>query len=77
MQHMPVSNPQMTVGRRSEVPKALSREGSSLQELGAGRGVVAWRAARGFKPPPLAATHGCAGRPTFTALPGRCGYERA
>jgi hypothetical protein len=63
---------QMTVGRRSEVPKAPSREGSSLAEPGAGRGLAAWRAARGFKPPPLAGTHGCVGRPTFTPLPGRC-----
>ena len=62
----------MTVGRRSEVPKAPSREGTSLAEPGAGRSLAAWRAARGFRPWPLTVDHGCPGRPTFTPLPGRC-----
>jgi hypothetical protein len=61
----------MTVGRRSEVPKAPSREGSSLTEPGAGRSLAAWRAARGFRPWPLTVDHGCPGRPVFTPLPGR------
>jgi hypothetical protein len=74
---------QMTVGRRSEVPKTPSREGSSLAEPGAGRSLAAWRAARGFRPWPLTVDHGCPGRQTFVPLPGselpvflceRCGW---
>ncbi len=65
---------QMTVGRRSETLKSASRDGAAPPEGGSGRTLAAWRQARGFRPPPLA-THGCAGRPTFSALPGRSAHE--
>lgn len=64
---------QMTVGRRSETLKSASRDGAAPPEGGSGRTLAAWRQARGFRPPPLA-THSCAGRPTFSALPGRSAH---
>ena len=61
----------MTVSRRSETLKSAIRDGAAPLDSATGRGVAAWRQERGFRPPPLTASHGCAGRPTFSTIPSR------